>query len=199
MQKAKIISAVILSCALLVLSSGCSKENNNIDFGEHTELTSVSENISEITQVTEDSSEVTIGDPVIGGNAILSQDTLDDLTASLIIRDISCLPDGTEGGDYYGGRFIVAEVKDNKSGATVENILPEGAFIYGNPDLTADDKIMRISAECAADSIELFAIKDSGEKKYILKVEYIQGDDRRIAAFACCDMSRYEESGGYLK
>ncbi|MDE6725364.1 MAG: hypothetical protein K2J79_07140, partial [Ruminiclostridium sp.] len=175
-------------------------ESNDIDFGEHTELTSVSENISEITQVTEDPDEITYGDPVIGGNAILSQDTLDNLTASLIIRDISHLPDDTERGDYYGGRFIVVQLKDNKSGAVVENILPKESYIFGSLYSGSDERIMVIDAECAANSVKLFCIENNGKKEYILKVEYLwERNDMHLSSFACCDMSRYSEEKAYLK
>ncbi|MDE6579049.1 MAG: hypothetical protein K2K41_00755, partial [Ruminiclostridium sp.] len=200
MQKAKAISAIILSCSLLLLSSGCSGESNNIDFGEHTELTQ-GEDISEITQGTDSPEEIIYGDLVIGGNAILAQDTLDDLTSSLIIRDISHLPDSTEKGGYYGGRFIVAELKDNKSGVTVENILPRTSYTYGNLySGFEEDWFMVIDAECATNSVKLFCIENNGKKEYILKVEYIRYvNGEYISAFACCDMSRYSGENAYLK
>ncbi|MBD5081628.1 MAG: hypothetical protein HDT44_07695, partial [Ruminococcaceae bacterium] len=123
MHKVKVIWAMLLFCSLLFLPTGCQGESSDIDFGEHTELTQ-SEDISEITQGTEAPDEMVYSDPVIGGNAILAQDTLDDLTASLIIQNIGHLPDGTEKGDYYCGKRIIVQLKDNKSGAMVENLLP---------------------------------------------------------------------------
>lgn len=198
MGKVKSASAILFAAMFLILASGCSKENNNIDFGEPTQLTQVSGDIPEPTQVTEETSQLMLGEPVIGGDAILSQDTLDDFTANLIIRDISQLPDGSEEGNDYCGKFIVVELKDNKSGVTVENILPENPYIMRNDNMEIDG-LMRISAECATDSVEILCIDNKGKKEYILKVEYVQGPDRRIAAFACCDMSRYEGSGKYLK
>lgn len=200
MQKAKAISAIILSCSLLFFSSGCSGEGNNIDFGEHTDLTQ-GEDISEITQGTDSPEEIIYGDPVIGGNAILAQDTLDDLTASLIIRNIAHLPDGTENGDYYGGKFIVVQLKDNKSGAVAENILPETSYTYGRLYSKIEDiRLMAIDAECANHSVKLFCVENNGKKEYILKAEYIRyHNGEYISAFACCDMSRYSEENAYLK
>ena len=199
MRKAKAISAMILSCSLFLLLSGCSGESNDIDFGEHTELTQ-GEGIPNITQGTDSPDEIIYGDPVIGGNAILAQDTLDDLTVSLIIREISHLPDSTENGGYYGGRFIVVQLKDNKSGAVVENILPRTSYTYGSLySGFEDDRLMAIDAECVLNSVKLFYIENNGKKEYILKAEYIRyHNGENISAFACCDMSRYEE-GAYLK
>ncbi len=199
MQKTKVISAIILSCSLLFLSSGCSGESNNIDFGDHTELTQ-GEDFSEITQGTDSPEEMIYGDPVIGGNAILAQDTLDELTAALIIREISHLPDETEGGDYYGGRFIVVQLKDNKSGAVVENILPRESYTYGNFYSDSDERIMVIHVECVPNSVKLFCIENNNKKEYILKVEYLRyHNDKYTSAFACCDMSRYNGENAYLK
>lgn len=200
MSKFKSVFAIFCVLTFLVFNSGCSKENDNIDFGEHTELTQ-GEDIPEITQGTNSPDEIIYGDPVIGGNAILAQDTLDDLTASLIIRDISHLPDDTENGDYYGGRLIVVHLKDNKSGAVVENILPRTSYTFGSLySGFEDDRLMVIDAKCAADSVKLFCIEDNGKKDYILKAEYIRyNNGEYISAFACCDMSRYSGENAYLK
>lgn len=199
MRKFKTISAIILSCSLLLLSSGCSGKSSDIDFGEHTELTQ-GEDISDITQGTDSPEEIIYDNPVIGGNAILAQDILDDLTASLIIRNISHLPDYTDERDYYGGSFIVVQLKDNKSGVTVENILPRTSYTYGSLySGFEDDRLMAIDAECVPNSVKLFYIENNGMKEYILKAEYIRyHNGENISAFACCDMSRYRE-GAYLK
>ena len=199
MRKSKAISAMILSCSLLLLLSGCSGESNDIDFGEHTELTQ-GEDISEITQGTDSPDEIIYGDPVIGGNAILAQDTLDDLTASLVIQNIAHLPDDTEGGHYYCGKRIIVQLKDNKSGVIAESLLPKESYTYGRFCTQIEDiKIMAIDAKCVKDSVKLLCIENNGKKEYILKVEYIgYHNNQYISAFACGDMSRYK-GNEYLK
>ena len=204
MRKSKAISAMILSCSLLLLLSGCSGESNDIDFGDHTELTQSEdsfEDISEINQGTEAPEEIIYGDPVIGGNAILAQATLDDLTASLIIRSIGHLPDDRSGGDYYCGKQIIVQLKDNKSGAVVENLLPKASYTYGRLYSKIEDiKVMAIDAECVKNSLKFFCIENNGKKEYILKVEYIGHEiNKYMSAFACCDMSRYGEKSAHLK
>ena len=169
MHKVKVIWAILLFCSLLFLPTGCQGESSDIDFGEHTELTQ-SEDISEITQGTEAPDEIVYSAPVIGGNAILAQDTLDDLTASLIIQNIGHLPDGTEKGDYYCGKRIIVQLKDNKSGAMVENLLPESSYTYGRLYAQIEDiKLMAIDAECVNNSLKLFCIEKNGKKNIYLK------------------------------
>ena len=200
MRKAKAISAMILSCSLLLLLSGCSGESNDIDFGEHTELTQ-GEGISEITQGTDSPDEIIYGDPVIGGNAILAQDTLDDLTASLVIQSIAHLPDDRSGGHYYCGKRIIVQLKDNKSGIVAESLLPKESYTYGSLCTQIEDiKIMAIDAECVNDCVKLLCIENNGKKEYILKVEYLQDHNNKyITAFACGNMSRYGGGNEYLK
>ena len=166
MHKVKVIWAMLLFCSLLFLPTGCQGESSDIDFGEHTELTQ-SEDISEITQGTEAPDEMVYSDPVIGGNAILAQDTLDDLTASLIIQNIGHLPDGTEKGDYYCGKRIIVQLKDNKSGAMVENLLPESSYTYGRLYAQIEDiKLMAIDAECVNNSLKFFCIEKMEKRIY---------------------------------
>lgn len=183
MTRIRTASAIILISALLAFSLGCSKEDedDSIDFGDATKQTIANE--------------VTFSEPAIGGNAVLSQDTLDDLTACLIIRNISQLPDDSEEGNYYSGKLITIELTDNKSGVTVKSVLPKNPYVYS----TEDSGKMRIDADCAADSVELLSIEDNGKKAYLLKVEYAREGDRRIVSFASCDISGQENSKGGLK
>lgn len=190
MKKSKKITAAILSAAILIFTAGCSGGSDNLDFGEPTD---------HYTQETEELPQIVYGEPAIGGNSILSQDTQGDLTATLELLKITGLPDGSEENNYYCGQYLVVRIKDDKSGISAANTLPENS----NPahkveTFTADGK-MRISADCSADSIELLTIEDKGKTECVLKVEYVQGPDRRIAAFASCDMSKYGENGGRLK
>lgn len=189
MKKSEKITAAVLSAAILILTSGCSDGSDNIDFGEPTDY----------TQETEELPQTVYGEPVIGGNSILSQDTQGDLTATLELLKITGLPDGSEDNNYYCGQYLVVRIKDGKSGISAANTLPENNNpAYKEKTFTADGK-MRISADCSADSIELLTVENNGKTEYVLKAEYVQGPDRRIAAFASCDMSEYGENGGRLK
>lgn len=187
MKKSKKITAAILSSAILIFTAGCSGGSDNLDFGEPTD---------HYTQETEELPQIVYGEPAIGGNSILSQDTQGDLTATLELLKITGLPDGSEENNYYCGQYLVVRIKDGKSGISAANTLPENdSLSFKNETFTADGK-MRISADCSADSIELLTVEDKGKTECVLKVEYVQGPDRRIAAFASCDMSKYGENGG---
>lgn len=198
-------SAIILASVLLVLASGCAKESDSTDISDSTDFSdgtdfSESADLSESTDFGDAPmqtipSEIVFGSPAIGGNAILSQDTLDDFTAGLIIGNISRLPDNSEKNNYYYGRFIVVELKDNKREVTVKGILPKNPYVYSSEA----GRPMRIDADCAADSVKLLSIEDNGKKTYVLKVEYAREDDKRIAAFASCDISGKENGGGGLQ
>lgn len=193
MTNIRIALAIIFASFLLVLASGCSKENDSTDFSDSVDF-SDSIDFGEAPKQTI-ASEITFDNPAIGGNAILSQDTLDDFTASLIIGNISQLPDDSEDNNYYYGRFIMVELKDNKSGVTVKGVLPKNPYVYSS-EVSGQ---MRIDADCAADSVKLLSIEDNGKKIYVLKVEYAQEDDKRIAAFASCDISGKESGRGSLE
>lgn len=72
MTKNKKITSSILSAAILVFTAGCSDNSDSVDLGENTDH----------TEATEESPKTVYGDPVIGGNSILSQDTRGDITAT---------------------------------------------------------------------------------------------------------------------
>lgn len=187
MTRNKKLTAAIFTAAILILTAGCSDNSDSKDVGENTDY----------TEATEESTKTVYGDPVIGGNSILSQDTRGDITATLELLNISGLPDGSQENNYYRGQYLVVRIRDGKSGISIANTLPEHyAFKH---ETYPPEGNMRINADCVADSIELLNVENGGKTEYVLKVEYVQGPDRRVAAFASCDMSEYGESGGRLK
>ena len=180
-------TTAILSAVILALISGCSNGSESIDFGEH----------SEHAQTAEESTQAIYSAPVIGANSILAQDTRGDITATLELLNISGLPDGSQENNYYSGQYLVVRIRDGKSCISIANTLPEHyAFKH---ETYPPEGNMRINADCVADSVELLSVENGGKTEYVLKVEYVQGPDRRVAAFASCDMSEYGESGGRLK
>lgn len=180
-------TAAILAAVILALTSGCSNGSESIDFGEH----------SDHAQTAEETTQTIYSEPEIGGNAILSQDTRGDITATLELLNISGLPDGSQENNYYCGQYLVVRIRDGKSGISIANTLPEHYAL--KHETYPPEGNMRINADCVADSIELLSVENDGKTEYVLKVEYVQGPDRRVAAFASCDMSEYGESGGRLK
>ena len=180
-------AAALLTAAVLTLTSGCSNSSETIGIGEHTNH----------TQTAEETTQTIYTDPVIGGNSILSQDTKGDYTATMELLKITGLPDGTEKNNYYKGQNLIVRIRNTQSGTSIANTLPEH---YRFKDETyPPEGNMRINADCVPNSVELLSIDNGGKTEYVLKAEYIQGPDRRVAAFASCDMSEYGESGGRLK
>ena len=107
--------------------------------------------------------------PQIGGNAVLSRDTLNGYTASLELINIQALPED-ENGAY------IAEQ------AHVRVTLPDGKEFISDLDYNMLGSADRggVWADCAENAVKIFEVDDEGVKRYVLMVYEVYVKSRDI-------------------
>lgn len=173
------IAALLLSVCLL-LTACQSGDGMDIDLlPEPSETTTKASGTSEIVPqpdpVPDDEipEEIIFTDPEIGGNAILSQDTLNGYTASLEVINIHSLPEDEE--DAYVADKVYVRVT-MPTGAELKLELINGF---------SPSKVQRVWADCAENALKIYELEEKGEKRYLLMVygAYVKSRDAYKANF----------------
>lgn len=172
------ITALLLSVCLLLTACGSGDSQADIDLlpdvsetpAEYNEKNETAENTSEreiAPQPDNEPEELVFSQPEIGGNAILSQDTLNGYTASLEVVNIHSLPENEDGAYIADKAYVrVTLPTDN------EVILDlNSGFHYSESK--------GVWADCAENALKIFELEDKGEKRCLLMVceAYVKSRD----------------------
>ena len=158
----KKITALLLSACLLF--TACSSDKGIEDIQPETsETLSKKASIGEAAPLSDpETDRIVFSDPTVGGNAILSQDTLNGYTARLELINIRSLPED-ENGAYMADEAHVRVIRPDGK----EMILD---YLYTMLNGSDGEGIW---ADCAENALKIYEVEDDGKKQYILLVREV--------------------------
>ena len=169
----KKFTALLLSACLLL--TACSSDKGTKDIQpENSETTSEKASIGEAApQSDPETDKIVFSDPAVGGNAILSQDTLNGYTARLELINIKSLPKDED------GAYIAEQ-------AHVRAILPDGEeLILDLLNTVKSSDGEGVWADCAENAVKIFVVGDKSRRRFILMIyeAYVKSKDIYKADF----------------
>lgn len=165
----KKFTALLLSTCLLF--TACSGDKGIEDIQTDTsETLSKKASIGEAAPLSDPATDkLVFSDPAVGGNAILSQDTLGGYTARLELINIKSLPED-EDGAYMADEAHVRVIRPDGK----EMILDHLYTMLNSSDGEG------IWADCAENALKIYEVDDNGKKQYILMVREVYVKSRDI-------------------